>query len=200
MVHRLHGRLAHLFALSAPCWRRALRILTVMLAEASVHVRLNSLLISQNVAKDALLDRPTEEIQLADRRLINWRVAANLETNTVATAEWIKEPFGIRLELALIMKVDHELAIVHRIGHVKLLGIVRDEPVDETETDRRSATQNGQDFLQAPRLIIEILEPADNEVLLTLDTIFECLTFHLDSLGIIGLDGARKSVGGIGDE
>jgi hypothetical protein len=179
MIHRLHRRLTHLFALPAPCWRSALRILTVMLAEARVHVRLNRLLISQNVAKDALLDRPTEEIQLADRRLINGIMPTNLETNTVATTEGIKESFGIRLEFTLIMKVDHKLAIVHWIGHIELLGIVRHEPVNKTETDRRSAAQNGQDFLQAPRLIIEILEPADNEVLLALDTIFESLPFHL---------------------
>ena len=147
MIHRLHRRLAHLFALPAPCWRSALWILTVMLAEARVHVRLNRLLISQNVAKDALLDRPTEEIQLADRRLINGIMPTNLETNTVATTEWIKESFGIRLEFTLIMKVDHKLAIVHWIGHIELLGIVRHEPVNKTEADRRSAAQNGQDFL-----------------------------------------------------
>jgi len=147
MVHRLHSRLAHLLALPASCCRSALRVLTVMLAEARVHVRLNRLLIQQDIAENTFLDRPTEEIQLADRSLLNRIVTTNLKTDTVAAAEWVKESFGIRLELALIMEVNHELAVVHRIGHIELLGIVRHEPVNKTETDRRSTAQNGQDFL-----------------------------------------------------
>ena len=74
-------------------------------------------------------------------------MTTNLKTDTVAAAEWVKESFGIRLELALIMEVNHELAVVHRIGDIELLGIVRHEPVNKTETDRRSTAQNGQDFL-----------------------------------------------------
>ena len=136
MVHRLHGRLAHLLTLAPSRRRRRLRILAVMLAEARVHVRLDRLLVRQNVVEHPLLDRPPEEIQLADRGLLNRRMAADLEADAIAAAEGIEQPLRIGLELALIMKVDHELAVVHRVGHVELLGIVRHEPVDETETDR----------------------------------------------------------------
>ena len=136
MIHRLHGRLTHLLALAPSRRRRRLRILAVMLAKARVHIRLDRLLICENVVEHPLLDRPTEEIQLADRGLLNWRVAADLEANAITAAEGIEQPLRIGLELALIMKVDHELAVVHRIGHVELLGIVRHEPVDQTETDR----------------------------------------------------------------
>ena len=49
-------------------------------------------------------------------------------------------------------------------------------------------------------MVIEVLEPADNEVLLALNAILKCLTIgvHLDGLGIIGLDTGQNSGVGLG--
>jgi hypothetical protein len=57
----------------------------------------------------------------------------DLETNALSATERIKEAFGIGLELTLIVKMDHKLGGVKWITNIELFGIIRDEPVYESE-------------------------------------------------------------------
>lgn len=91
MIHRLHGRLTHLLALPPTGARLDLRVLAVMLPETDIHVALNVGDVVQNILDDTLLNRPAEEIELADRRLLNRRFAADLEADSFAPAEGIKQ-------------------------------------------------------------------------------------------------------------
>ena len=139
MVHRLHRRMTHLLTLSPTRRRLCLRLLAVMLLETDIHVLLNIGHMRQNVANNAHLNCPSEEIELTHRRLLNRRLTANLETDPLSSAKGIKEPLGIRLEFALIVEMHHELFVCscfigYRITHVELLGIIGDEPVNEAET------------------------------------------------------------------
>ena len=97
------------------------------------------------------------------------------------------------------MKVDHELAILVKIADVVFLGIVRHEPVDEAQTHGAGAGQYRHHLFKTPRLIVEILEPADNEILFSLDAILGGLTSRgVHPLTVwwgMGLDGHRVSVG-----
>lgn len=135
VIHRLHGRLAHLLALTPPRRRLDLRLLTVMLPEADIHVLLHIGHVLQNVVDHALLDRPSEEIQLAHGGLLNRRLAADLEADALPSAKRIKQPLRIGLELALVVEMHHELArarlVRNRIADVELLGIIGDEPVNQ---------------------------------------------------------------------
>lgn len=65
--------------------------------------------------------------------------------------------------------MDNELFAIEEVGHVELLGVVGDEPLDYAETDRCGARQEWQNLVNAPRVIIELLQPLDDEVLLALN-------------------------------
>ena len=183
MVDCLHRRMAHLLPLTAPRGSLHLRLLAIMFPETHVHIALNVDRVRQNIADHALLNGPAEEIELAHRRLLDRRLAADLEADALATAKRIEEALRIRLEFTLVMEVDHELTrrrvFCQGIADVELLGIVRDEPVDQTETHGARAGQNGQHLFQSPRLVVEVLEPADDEILFALDAVLHGLTLIL---------------------
>ncbi len=183
VIDRLHRRMAHLLPLAASRRRLHLRLLTVMFPETHVHITLNVRCVCQNVADHALLNGPAEEVELAHRRLLNRRLATDLEADALATAKRIKKALRIRLELTLVMEVDHELTrrrvFCQGIADIELLGIIRDEPVDETETDCARPCQNGEHLFQPPRLVVEVLEPADDEILFALDAVLHGLTLVL---------------------
>ena len=148
MVDRLHRRMAHLLPLAASRRRLHLCLLAVMFPETHVHIALNVSRVRQNVADHALLNGPAEEVELAHRRLLDRRLAADLEADALTAAKRIKEALRIRLELTLVMKMDHELfgagLLCEGVADVELLGIIRDEPVDEAETHGARAGQNGE--------------------------------------------------------
>ena len=179
MVHRLHRRMAHLLAFAPPRRRLRFDLLAIMLPETDIHVTLNLRNVGQDVSDHTLLEGPAEEVELAHRRLFDRRLAADLETDALAAAEGIEEALRIRLEFAFVVEMHHELTrtglIRDRITDIKLLRVVRDEPVDEAETYRAGTGQNRKDLFQAPRLVIEVLEPTDNVILLALDAILQRL-------------------------
>ena len=113
---------------------------------------------------------------MADGGLFDGRRAADLEADALTTAEGVKEPLGIGLEFALVVEMHHELRGILGVADVKLLGIVGDEPVDQAKADGRCPGQNGEDGFQPTRLVVEVLEPTDNEILFALDAILDRMT------------------------
>ena len=107
--------------------------------------------------------------------LFNGRRTADLEANAFTTAERIEEPLGIRLQFALVVEMYHELRGILGIADVELLGIVGDKPVDQTEADGGCPGQDREDGFQPTRLVVEVLEPTDNEILFALDTVLDCM-------------------------
>ena len=102
--------MAHLLALPPTRWRLRLRLLAIVLFETDIHVLLNIGDVLQNIADDTHLNCPAEEVELTHRRLIYRCLAANLEADALPSAERVKQPFRIRLELAFIVEMYHELA------------------------------------------------------------------------------------------
>ncbi len=144
-----------------------------MLAEARIHIYFDVRCVDHNILQDTLLDRPPEEVQLAHRRLFDRRGAGYDETDALPTTEGVKQLLAVRLEFALVLKMDDELAFVENIGNIELFGVVRDEPLDDTETDGSTAIQEGENSLNTPGLVIELLEPTNNIVLFALDAVLE---------------------------
>ena len=110
MVHRLHRRMAHLLALPPTRRRLRLRLLAIVLLETDIHVLLNIGDVFQDITDNTHLNRPTEEVELAHRRFIYRRLPANLEADALSAAERVKQPLGIRFELAFIVEMYHELS------------------------------------------------------------------------------------------
>ena len=75
----------------------------------------------QDILDNPLFECPAEEVELAHRRLFDWFLTAHLEADAFTTAKGIKEPLRIRLELALIMKMHHELRGLLWVADVELL-------------------------------------------------------------------------------
>lgn len=151
-----------------------------MLPETHIHVLLNVGGVCRDIRHHTLLDCPTEEIQLTHGRLLNGGMTADLETDALATTEGVEQTLAVGLELALIVKMDHELAGFVRVVDVEFLGIIRHEPVDQSKAHGRFTRQNRHNLLKTTRLVVEILEPPDNEILLALNArMFECLPLSL---------------------
>ena len=110
MVHRLHRGMAHLLALPSARRRLRLRLLAIVLLETDIHVLLNVGDVLQDIPDNAHLNRPSEEVELAHRRLIYRCLSTDLEADALTTAERIKQPFRIRLEFAFIVEMYHELS------------------------------------------------------------------------------------------
>ena len=167
----LHGGCAHLFPATAPRGGLGLRLLAVMLPETRVHIGFNRGGVFQNVGQHALLNRPAEEIQLAHGGLLNRGRTDRLKADPVATAEWIKQPLGIGLEFALVLKMDDELLAVQRITDIELLGVVCCEPFYYAEADGGGAVQKGQNLLNAAGRIVKLLEPSHDQLLFALNAV-----------------------------
>ena len=135
MIHRLHRRMAHLLAFAPSRRRLGIGLLAIMLPEALRHIALNVSHMFQNIIDNPLFEGPAEEIELTHSRLFDRGLTANLKTDALTAAEGIKQPFRIGLELSFIMKVHHELTVLQQVTDVEFLGIVRDEPVNQTEAD-----------------------------------------------------------------
>ncbi len=111
-----------------------------MLPVASIHIVFDVGCVFQDVGHYSLFDGPTEEVELAHGRLLNGWLATNLEADALTTTEGIKQSLGIRLEFAFVVEVHHILtgrcvrSFDQRVCDIKLFGVVRDEPVDETQT------------------------------------------------------------------
>ena len=173
MVDRFCRRRTHLLALPPPGTRLRLRFLAIMFLKTHIHIPLNLGDMIQDILNDTLLQSPAEEVQLADGGLFDGRCATDLEANAFTTAERIKETLGIRLEFALVVEMYHELCGVLGIADVELLGIVGDEPIDQTEADGRCPGQHRKDGFESTRLVVEVLEPTDDEILFALDAILD---------------------------
>ena len=176
VIDCLHRRGTHLLALAAT--RRGLfgSRLAIMLPETRIHIALNIDSVLQNVVNDSFLECPPEEIQLTHGGLFDRWLSADLKRDAFAAAERIKETLAVCLEFALVLEMYNKLLIVEEIADIEFLGVVRDEPFNNTETDRCRASQKRRDLLNASRLVVEILEPTDDKVLLTLNAIFGCRT------------------------
>ena len=172
-IDRLGRGGRHLLALATSSRSLGLGLLAVVLPEARVHIRLNGRSVGQNVLQDALLDRPPEEVQLAHSGLLDGRGASNDEADPIAAAEGVEQLLAVGLELTLVLEVDDELALLQGIGDIELLGVVGHEPLNHAETHGGRAGQKGQDRLDTARLVVELLEPADNIVLFALDAVLE---------------------------
>jgi hypothetical protein len=181
MIDGLHGGGAHLLALAAARWSLFGSRLAIMLPEARIHIDFDVGRVLQNVVNNSFLECPPEEIQLADSGLLDRGLAADLERDAFATTEGVEEALAVRLELAFVLEVDDELLIIEKIADIELLGVVRDEPLDNTETHGGGTCQKGSNLLNAPRLIIEILEPANNKLLFSLNTAFRSSTCGVHS-------------------
>lgn len=169
MIYELHRGSAHLFASSAAGRGLGLRLLTIVLPEAGIHIVLNRGGVLENVGENSFLDCPPEEVQLAHRGLLNRRRAGRLEADPVATAERVKQTFGVGLEFAFVLEMDDELLAIQRVADIELLGVVGDEPFYHAEADGSAAVEEGCNLRNASGCIVELLEPADNELLFALD-------------------------------
>ncbi len=184
MTDRLHGRGAHLLALAAARGGLGLGLLTVVLPETRIHIALNIGSVLQNVANNSFLKRPPEEVQLTHSGLLNLGLSVNLERNPLTAAERVKQTLAVGLQLTLVLEVNNELLAVQEVGHIELLGVVGDEPLYHAETNRCATRQKWQNLLNTSRVIVEVLEPFDDEVLLALNAALERLTRRIHSCSV----------------
>ena len=103
-----------------------------------IHLRLYRLKMRLEILNDLLLNGPSEEVQLAHCR-DKGRDTRSAEHDTLPPAKGIKELLAVRLQLALVIHVDHELLATQEIADRVALSVVRHEPIYQSQTDGRRA-------------------------------------------------------------
>ncbi len=96
-------------------------------------------------------------------------MTGNLEVDSLAATEGIKELFAIGFQLALVIGVDKELLSFKDVGCVVCLGVVCHEPVNESKGEGGCSEENGENLVDVCALRIEALETVYNEFLLAVD-------------------------------
>jgi len=147
--------------------RRCLSDLRI-LSHLGVHFSLYGRRIEAEIIKHSLFQSPAEEVQLSNS-CEKGRLSRNLEVDSLAPAEGIKELLAVRLQLALVICVDEELLSFKDIGCVVCLGIVGDEPVNEAEGEGGRTEENRENLGDIRTLCIKTLETLYNEFLLAVD-------------------------------
>ena len=140
-----------------------------MLPETPVHIGLYGSGVLQNIRQNALFNGPPEEVELPHGCLLNRRRTPNNKADALTTTERVEQALAVGLELALVLEIDDEGAVLQSVANIELLGIVGDEPFDDPQTHGGGARQKRENRLHTSGQIVEVLEPADNEVLLALN-------------------------------
>jgi hypothetical protein len=96
-------------------------------------------------------------------------LTGNLEVDSLTATEGIKELFAIGFELTLVICVDEELLSFKDIGCVVCLGIIGDEPINETKGESGRTEENRENLGDIRTLRIEALETLYDEFLLAVD-------------------------------
>lgn len=140
-----------------------------MFFESCVHIPLNRLAIDRDVLQNVLLDRPAKEVELTDSRH-KLLMAACLKQDALPSAKRVKKTFGIRIQFALIVEIDKELALPHKIRRIVLLGVVCDEVIHKSKTYGGLALQNRHESIEMSRMHVELLQPSNDQILFALNT------------------------------
>jgi hypothetical protein len=130
------------------------------------------------VIEYAVLDRPFEEIQLANGGLHKAFVSTR-DRNAVPPTERIESFFGICFQLQLVAVVDFEHAIFYQVfqnpgahlDHVfgfVFLGVIGDEPVDDPQRYLRLAVHDGPDRQHIGGVFVEIHQILQEEIVLSI--------------------------------
>jgi len=146
------------------CCLSDLRVLTHL----RIHFSLYGCRIEAEIIQNSLLKSPAEEVQLSNS-CEKGRLTGNLEVDSFTTAEGIKEFLAVRLQLTLVIRVDEKLLPLENIRCVVCLGVVGDEPVNETEGESGRAEENRENLSNIRTLRIEALKTLYNEFLLAMD-------------------------------
>lgn len=134
--------MTHFLALATTRGRFGFGFLAVMFPVAGIHIAFDIGGVFNDVGHHTFLQGPAEEVELTDSGLLNGWLTAHLKTDALTTAEGIKQSLGVRLEFAFVVKVHQKLTGRHIwcldqwVCHVELFGVVRDKPVDQTQTYR----------------------------------------------------------------
>jgi len=145
-----------------------------------IHIVLNLVRVLQHIVHNPVLNRPLEEIKLPNRGL-NGRHPSRLKQDSLAPTERVKTSLTPGLQLALVVEENDEQLfparlVAQNVVHVVLFGIVCNEPVNQAQTDPRTARKNGYKGLHLSRAIVKLLERTDNELLIALYTVAESFT------------------------
>ena len=143
-----------------------------MLFQRLIHIRLNRLSMLQHVLENLLFDKPAKEVELSHRRHKGLD-AACLKHNTLAATEGVEETLAVGIEFPLVMKVNEKVPAARGKGCIHLLGVIRNEIVDESKTDGRDALDDGNELFQSSGHRVEFLKPRDDVVLLALNAILD---------------------------
>lgn len=91
-----------------------------------LHIRMHFVLMLVQLLQNLVLQSPLKEIELTHRSI------QTLEMNVLPTAERVKHPLGIRLEMRLLRKLhDHLSPGRGRLRNILLLRLIRDKPVQK---------------------------------------------------------------------
>ena len=97
---------------------------------ALIHILLNIVVVFVKIIEHSVLNRPLKEVELTNSRVHTHKL------NALPTAEGVEHLLAVGLEVCLVSQVhDHVAPRVYNVRDVMLLGIVGNEPVNQTQTE-----------------------------------------------------------------
>lgn len=89
---------------------------------------MNIVMVLLDIGKHFIRQRPFEEIELTYGRI------HIMELDALPPTEWVKHLLAIRLQVGLVRKIYYNMVLLLRqVGNVILLGVICDEPINQTE-------------------------------------------------------------------
>jgi len=155
-----------------------------------VHILFDDLTMFRQKFQDLLFDEPAEEIQLPDRGLKGFHVTC-LKQYTFPATEGVKQTFAIGVQLALVVEIHQKMTSCLSKGRIHLLGVVCDKVIDKAKADGRGPLQNRKQFVKVSGFAVKLLEPTDDLILFTLNTVLDRGRTTLKGGGRIGVCDGR---------
>jgi len=138
--------------------------LTLYLARVLIHRRFYFGKVHLDIIKNTLFKCPAEKVELSHCGLEH-RKARDLEHDALTPTEGVKQLFAVGLQLRFVVRIDEELLPIHYIGDVVLLGIVGDEPVNETQRYLGCALEESEHLVLVLAGRVETLQAAHDQLL-----------------------------------
>lgn len=113
------------------------RLLRLARRHARLHIGVDIVAMSKQVLNYVILHSPGKKVQLTNGGRNTVEVYAR------PTAEWIKHLLTVGLEMRLVCQIhNHVLSGFRNVGHVVLLGIIGDEPIQNAQGNIGLVSEN----------------------------------------------------------
>ena len=134
----------------------------------------NFLLMGLHVLENLGLERPSKEIQLANRGH-EWLMVRNGKHDALSATIRVKVLLGVGFQLPFVAQVNEEFLAIQGVTDKRFSTVFGDKPVNDTKTQRGLPIEIRKHFIDFRMIPIESLETGNDQLRLALNLPFTSL-------------------------